>query len=100
MGSIPISLVIRHFFFLPKQSQKSRSGLQDRSRSLGLFRKGKTCTAANFHRTDSVIFSHSREGKTLSYSQINTILLNDTILFYWSKFLTLSEMRREVNIMA
>ena len=30
------------FFFLPKQSQKSRSILQDRSRTLGLFKKGKT----------------------------------------------------------
>ena len=30
------------FSFLSKQSQKSRSVLKDRSRSLGLFRKGKT----------------------------------------------------------
>ena len=32
---------------LPKQSQRSRSVLQDRSRSLGLFRKGKIGTKAN-----------------------------------------------------
>ena len=41
--------------------------------SLKLFRKIKTCIIAKFHWTDSVICSHSREGKTLSYSQINMI---------------------------
>ena len=40
---------------------------------MGLFRKGKTLIIAKFHRTDLVICSHSREGKTLSYSQINTV---------------------------
>ena len=39
-------------FFLPKQSQRSRSVLQDGSRSLGLFRKGKIGITATFHRTD------------------------------------------------
>ena len=34
------------FFFLPKQFQKSTSILEDRSRSLGLFWKGKTCIVA------------------------------------------------------
>ena len=34
----------------------------------------KTCIIAKFHRTDLVIFSHSREGKTLSCSQINMVL--------------------------
>ena len=63
-----ISLIIRHNFFLPKQSQKSRSVLQDRSRSLGLFRKGKTRIITKFRRTDVVICSQFREGKTLSYS--------------------------------
>ena len=29
---------------------------------------------AEFHWTDLVICSHSREGKTLSYSQINEVL--------------------------
>ena len=59
--------VIRRSFFLPKQSQKSRSILQDGSRSLGfqksrsilqdgsrslgLFRKGKIGIIAKFHRT-------------------------------------------------
>ena len=28
---------------------------------------------AKFQRTDLVIYSHSREGKTLSYSQINIV---------------------------
>ena len=38
---------------------------------MGLFRKGKTCVTAKFQRTDIIICSHSREGKTLSYSRIN-----------------------------
>ena len=61
------------FFFLPKQSQKSRSVLQDKSRSLGLYRKGKTYIIAKFHGTDLVICSHSTERKTLCYSQINIV---------------------------
>ena len=65
----------REFFSLPKQSQKSRSILQDGSRSLELFWKGKTCIIAKFHRTDLVIVGHSTEGKTLSYNQINTVEL-------------------------
>ena len=45
---------------------------------MGLFRKGKTCIIAKFHRTDLVICSHSRERKTPSYSRINTVsYLND-----------------------
>ena len=40
---------------------------------MGLFRKGKTKIIAKFYRTDLVIYSHSREGKTLSYSHINTV---------------------------
>ena len=43
------------FFFLSKQSQRSRSILEDGSRSLGLFRKGKIDIIAKFHRTDLVI---------------------------------------------
>ena len=50
-----ISSVIRRSFFLPKQSQRSRSILQDGSRSFGLFRKGKIDIIAKFHRTDLVI---------------------------------------------
>ena len=50
-----ISSDIRRSFFLPKQSQRSRSVLQDGSRSLGLFRKGKIGIIAKFHRTDLVI---------------------------------------------
>ena len=36
--------------------------LQDGSRSLGLFRKGKICIIAKFYRTDLVICSHFRGG--------------------------------------
>ena len=50
-------------FFLPKQTQRSRSIFQDESRSLGLFRKGKIGIIAKFHRTDLVIWSHSRGTK-------------------------------------
>ena len=58
---------------LPKQSQKSRSILKDGSRPLGMFKKGKICITAKFHRTDLVICSYSRERKTPPYSQINII---------------------------
>ena len=50
--------------------------LSDRSRSLGLFKKDKTCIIAKVHRADLVICSHSRDGKTLSYSQINMVQWN------------------------
>ena len=30
---------------------------------MGLLRKGETCVIAEFHRTDLVTFSHSREGE-------------------------------------
>ena len=50
-----ISSVIRWSFFLPKQPQRSRSILQDGSRSLGLFRKGKIGIIAKFHRTELII---------------------------------------------
>ena len=63
------------FCFLQKQSQKSRSILEDGSRSLGLFTKSKTCIIAKFHRTDLVICSHSTERETLSYSQINMVFM-------------------------
>ena len=59
-----------NLFVLPTQSQKSRSILLDRSRSLGLFRKGKPHIIAKFHKANLVICSHSGEGKTLFYSQI------------------------------
>ena len=42
MPNYRISLVIRRRIFLPKQSQRSRSILEDGSRSLGLLWKGKT----------------------------------------------------------
>ena len=34
--------------------------------ALGLFRKGIIHIIAKFHRTDLVVYSHSREKKTLS----------------------------------
>ena len=68
-----ISLVIRRKFFLPKQCHKSRSILKDGSRSLELFRKGKIHNPAKFHMTDLVIWGHSIEGRTLSYSRINMV---------------------------
>ena len=41
---------------------------------MGLFKKGKICIIAQFHRTDLVILcSDSREGKVQSYSQINMV---------------------------
>ena len=77
-----ISSVIRRSFFLPKQSQRSRSVLQDGSRSFGLFRKGKIGIIAKFHRTDLVIWSYSRGTKTPSYSRINTVMsINHSILW-------------------
>ena len=78
--AILLGFTLAHFFsyrtesFLPKQSQKSRSTLWDRSRSLGLFRKDETCITATFQRTDFVIFYHSREGKTQSYSRVNMVI--------------------------
>ena len=53
-----VSLALRWSFFLPKQSQKSRSILEDGSRSLGLLRRGKTRIITKFHRTDLVIYGH------------------------------------------
>ena len=55
LTQLPNSLVIRWIIFLSKQSQRSRSVLKDRSRSLVLFRKGKIGIIAKFHRTDFVI---------------------------------------------
>ena len=49
---LPYFLGYKTFFFLPKQSQRSRSILKDGSRSLRLFRKGKTCIIAKLHRAD------------------------------------------------
>ena len=34
---------------------------------------GRIKLIAKFHRTDLLIFSHTREGKTPSYSQINKV---------------------------
>ena len=73
-GVYRISSVIRQSFFLSKQPQKSRAILQDGSRSLGLFRKGKTRIIAKCLGVDLVICSHSIEGETPSYNRINTVL--------------------------
>ena len=61
---------MRQSFFPSKTIPKSRSILKDGSRSLGLFRKGKTHNMAKLQRTDLVICSHSRMGKIQSYGQI------------------------------
>ena len=44
----------------------------DGSRSLHLFRKGKT-RIISFDRTDLVKYSHLRDGKTPSYGRINIV---------------------------
>ena len=54
-----ISWVIRQSF----SSKTSEISIHLRSRSLGLFRKGKTRIIAKLNRTESVIFSLSRERK-------------------------------------
>ena len=72
-GHVPYFFGYKTEFFLLKQCQKSRSILYNGSRSLGLFRKGKTCIIAKFHKTDLGICSHLEAGKTLSYSQINMV---------------------------
>ena len=54
-----ISSVIRQNFFSFQNNHKNldlQCMLLDGSRSLGLFRKGKTLTIAKFHRSDFVIF--------------------------------------------
>ena len=90
MSDYRIFSVIRESFFpLPKQSQKSRFILQDRSRSLGLFRKGKTGITAKFHWTDLVIFSHCRERKTPSYSRRNRVSV--CIKVIWTFMLRVSK---------
>ena len=48
--------------------------------------KGKTHIIAKFLRTDLVICSHSREGETLSYSLINTVLYLQTQLYHFGQF--------------
>ena len=53
---------------------------------MGELRNRKTCILTKFHRTDLVICSHSREGKTPSYSRINTlpIHMNNVTCHYFS----------------
>ena len=52
-----ISLVIRQGSSLPKQSQRSKSVLSDRSRSLGLFQKRRIQLIAKLQKT---VFTYSR----------------------------------------
>ena len=78
-NSYVISSVIRRSFFSflnnsknLDPSYKTDLNLWDcGSRSLGIFRNGETRIIAKFHRTDCVTCSHSREGKTPSYSRVN-----------------------------
>ena len=65
---------------------------------MGLFRKGNTHITAKLHRTDLVIYSHSREEKAPSYIRINAVT-NEVVSFEqlgpdvcsgteaWSKYL-------------
>ena len=62
-----ISSVIRQIFFLPKQSQRSRSVLPDGSGSLGLFRKGKIGIIAKFRRTAGCPRSGKKSGKKIFF---------------------------------
>ena len=71
LSTYRISSLIRRCFSPSKTIQKSRS--------LGLFRKGKTRLTAKLHRTDLIICTHSREGNTLSYSRINTVHICATL---------------------
>ena len=59
---------VRHIFSFQNNPKYLDPSYQDGSRFLGLFRKDKTHIIAKLHRTDLVICSHYREGKTLSYS--------------------------------
>ena len=69
-----ISLLIRCIFFpFQNNPKKSKSILKNSTRSLGLFWKGKTHITAKLHRTDLVIYTHSREGKIPSYRRINMV---------------------------
>ena len=56
------------FVALHKYFGNSFMAIECRSRYFGLFRKGENYIIAKLHRTDLVICSHSREGKSLSYS--------------------------------
>ena len=72
-----ISSVIRwSFFFLPKQSLKSEPSYKiDLDFWDCLEGMVKKSYYAELHKIDLVICSHSREGKTPSYSQINMVSL-------------------------
>ena len=68
-----LSSIIRQSFFLPKQSQRSRSKMD-----LDLwdcFGRVKIGIIAKFYRTDVDICSHSIGTKPPSYSRINTVIL-------------------------
>ena len=73
--SYRISSLIRQCFFSIQNNPKNLDQSYKTSRSLGLFKKGKTHITAKLHRTDLIICTHSREEKTPSYSPINTVLL-------------------------
>ena len=55
-------------FFRPKQIENLDPSYKMDLDFLHCLRKGETGIIAKFHRTDLVICSHSREGKTPSYS--------------------------------
>ena len=75
-----ISPLIRQTLSPSKTSPK----ISDGSRFLRLFRKGKIRIIANFHWSDLVICSHSRERTTPSYSRRNTVTFSWTAALLFS----------------
>ena len=55
-----MKFAIKPIFNLPKQSQRSRSVLQDGSRSLGLFWKEKTPSYIRRNTVGSILFKYIR----------------------------------------
>ena len=55
---------------------------------MGLLRKCKTRITAKFHKTGLVICSHSKEGKTLSYSRINLVVYAFSEILLYTHFIS------------
>ena len=64
MFQVPYFFSYKTEFISFKNNPKYLDPPKDGSRSLRLFRKGKTLITAKFHRTDTVIYGHSRERKS------------------------------------
>ena len=70
----PISLAIRPFFFPSKTIKKNLGPSYKKDLDLWDSLGRGECVYSEIHRTDLVICSHSREGKTLSYSPRNRVV--------------------------